>query len=637
MTARIPMQNRWLLFCSLLMATVLVASCGKDPVNNDTTPTTGSITVNLTATDWIDPDGHPVRASLIGTLSDTVAVKSEVSVIDGSTAQITLADIPSGDYQLLVAIRHDSSAFDGEINMSDSDYFWVGLDIAVAGADTIELSQTHWQLFSSKAILAVVRGIPDAYEGELVGGGIFENGFDALASSQPWHTALASSYAYNGSVVLSLYLRSEFGFDEIQAGDYDLWCVVDMDGTPANWANGSNTAGCENGDMIAQIDINYLGANHDQIYENEVDFMLLDAQTLTLNVTIPSGSGLVGHSAYAYVYASFDDSYVALGQAVIEGNQATVSVDVLQSGTYQLLLIADKDDSFQPFWPDLLCLSLDDYLWGTLDLNVTSDLTINISDSAWQNYQGFIYSVKGIPAGNDGKPFAVALYQDGDEPLSVNDDPVFNGVAMVYNNSAMVALHSTGIFGDSSSVPVGDYDAWTLVDVDGHMSNYVGDSIYRPATAGDQYFKIDIEYTEDNRYGDYREIAGTFLPFVEVYGDINCSSFSGNNIYVYLFRENPFAGDGADPVVMYVASEPGPYSIPYFSNDSMYIVAFWDNDGSGEEGGPTPGDMVGAYGVADGGDFSTEATHVMTNTLATGNRDFDLWMVYSAPTRISKH
>jgi hypothetical protein len=46
--------------------------------------------------------------------------------------------------------------------------------------------------------------------------------------------------------------------------------------------------------------------------------------------------------------------------------------------------------------------------------------------------------------------------------------------------------------------------------------------------------------------------------------------------------------------------------------------------------------LVGAYGVANGGDISTEATHVVTNTLATGNRDFELWMVYSDPPQVSK-
>ncbi len=636
MTARNLMHSQWLLLCSILAVTFLVIGCGKDPASTNNTPTTSTLTLNLTAPADLNVDGHPARLAILNEFGDTAAVLAETGEFADGSVQLTLADISSATYQVMVAIRHDSSAFPESGQLQDSDLFWIGLDVAISGSDTISLSQYHWQQYSTQGIVVAVRGIGAAQEGEIAGAGLFTDGYDVLASAQPNALVGSASYVFNGSVVLSFTRGSETGFEPLPTGSYDLWCIVDSDGTPEDWFTQNGGGGIEDGDFVAHSDFAYLGVGQTQWYDKTGDFTLLNAQTLTLNLSIPSELGAEGNSAYLYVYPVFDEPYVVMGEAVVEGTQVPLTVDLLQPGTFQVLVVIDQDNSFSPQAAEYPCLSADDYVWGTLDLTINADMTISISDSAWQHYQGFLYSVKGIPAGNNGKPFAVALYEDGDQPLSVNDDPLFGGVGLIYNNSAMVALHSTGILGDETSIPVGNYDAWTIVDVDGHMSDYVGDSIYRPATAGDQYFKIDIEYTEDNRYGDWQEREGTFLPLIEVYGDISCPPFHGNNIYVYLFRENPFAGEGTDPAVMYVAAEPGPYSIPYFSNDSMYIVAFWDNDGSGEEGGPTAGDLVGAYGVADGGDISTEATHVLTNTLATGNRDFELWMVYSAPTRISK-
>ncbi|MBK7141972.1 MAG: hypothetical protein IPH75_07825 [bacterium] len=593
-------SRQWALTLSLLLLAISIGGCGKDPVNNDTSATTGSITVNLIAPAQSNVNGHAARLALLNQAGDSLMVVSEDELFADGFVQITVDSIPADVYALMVAISHDSSATQETGLVSDSDYFWMGLDVEVSGADTLTLSQYHWQRYYSEAIIVGVRGIPSSQEGKIAGAGLFTDGYDVLATSQPNAIVGAASFVYNGAIVVSMFQDGELGPDPLSAGEYDFWCIVDVDGTPEDWFTQNGQGGIENGDLIAQSDFTYLGPEESQFYFRTGDFTALDAQTLTLNLTVPTELGLEGHGLYLYVYETFQDPHLALGETVVEGTDVTVSVELLQAGTFQLLVVLDKDNSFSPNVTEYPCLTVDDYFWGTLDLTVLTDRTITISDSALQNYQSFIYSVKGIPAGNDGKPFAVALYPDGEQPLNIHDDPVFAGVGMVYNNSAMVSLQPTDMLsGDSSGyIPEGDYDAWTLVDVDGHMSDFFGDAIVRPATIGDRYYKFDVTYDEENRYADFQEREGSFLPIIAVTGDIDCPTFHGNNIYIYLFRENPFTSEGVDPVVTLVSPEPGWYEMPYYSNDSMYIVAFWDNDGSGEDGGPSAGDLIGAYGLA---------------------------------------
>jgi hypothetical protein len=189
-------------------------------------------------------------------------------------------------------------------------------------------------------------------------------------------------------------------------------------------------------------------------------------------------------------------------------------------------------------------------------------------------------------------------------------------------NSAVVTVHQSSQPQLARQVPGPiECDAYYLVDVDGHISDY-GDSPAHPITVGDRYFKETISV--DPISGGYYEPSGTFLPIIGVAGTVSCPSWTSNNLYMYLFHENPFTAQNVDPAAQTILTAPGAFVLPCLSNDSVFVLGLWDADGSGDDGGPTPGDLIGAYGVPVDGSLNN-MTRIATSTLSTSGKNFTIW------------
>jgi hypothetical protein len=597
-----------------LMAVILLAGgCSKSDSDSDSGST---ITFNLTLPPDSNFDGKTVRVGAWNNWGDSVAYKTADGTIDSLTATVDLTGIPDGTYQLLVVVDVGDDGF-GENPVDPGDYFWGTLDLAISQNRTINLTRYYWQ--QMRSVIFGVQDIPSGNDGRVCAVGLFEPGADVLGGGIG-NVCGGAAIIYNNSAILAV--NAPEGQDsswQLPSGDYDVWSVVDIDGQPEDWFtdNGQIT----DGDLIDSIgDWSYNQAENDWI-QLSFSYRTLSAANLSFSVTMPEGYSLNGHKVYFGLWENWGDNTPAkLDSGTIVNNQVTKTFAFFTTRTYQGMIIVDVDNSGAA---DLFTRG--DLIWGILDLTTDVDQSFGIPGTALQEFNSMVFGVNNIPYGHNGMPLAMALVYDGQNVLKRRDRTIGGGVAMIYNNSAVVAVGSLDDYPDSV-LNTGDYDVWFVVDVDGQIENF-DDSTYWPVTVGDLYYQYNYHHQATG--GLYFNLidSPSFEQLVGVSGTITCPTWvsGGGPIYVLLFNENPLQDTSAEEWNWAAIAQPGTYQIPIMPNLDVYAVGYWDADSSGDDGGPTAGDMIGGFSEIGQTD---SLTLIDTGESGSSGKDFELDTVF---------
>lgn len=619
-----------------VLSTLMLAGlfgCGSKSTVNNPPATAGTITFSLEAPIHSTVEGHEVGVVLID-LSDSTVAESCIDTITAGAATVILPDVAPGTYYVQVLVDSDSAGMVDPTAFQNEDPFWATPHLAVDGDQTITIGEYYWQRYTDGALIAVFDDIPVAQNGKIIGAGLFPDGSDVLGSSNPEPIAGGAGYVYDGASVIAINYEVQQGLAKpaqpIPYATYDLWSVVDIDGTVDDWFSeeGGSTE-FEGGDLVDHFSV-VIDADSELFTTREGQYEALQAYQIAFNYSVPADWQVPVRNIYAYFFEQFDSTGpVAMSSVALNGLTAHDTLTRFAPGTYQVLVVIDLDESMPLDEGEQL--SYGDLMWGALDLPLLAGtLNVNITDSLWQEFQGIVYGVKGFGTGHNGQPLAVALYEPDAEILNPNRSPFYSGAAVICYNSALVAVHPSGQQQAKAAMAPMDCDAYYLVDVDGHISDYMGEQV-QPISIGDLYFKETTSV--DPEAGGYHEPSGTYLPVVGVSGTVACPSWTSGDLYVYLFHDNPFTVQDVDVAARTILAAPGSFTLPCLSNDSVFVIGFWDVDGSGDEGGPTPGDLIGAYGVASQGSLD-DMTKIATNTLSTSGKDFTLWME-NAPNLLS--
>jgi hypothetical protein len=598
---------------ALMSVILLTSGCSKSDSDADSGST---ITFNLTLPPDSQLDGKAVRAGVWNSWGDSVAYKTANGTIDSLTATIDLTGIADGTYQLLVVVDVADDGF-GENPVESGDYFWGTLDLTINQNRTINLTRYYWQQMCS--VIFGVQGIPSGNDGKVCGVGLFEPGADVLGGGIA-NVCGGAAIIYNNNALLAVNEpRGQDSTWQLPSGTYDVWSVVDIDGQPEDWFEDEGEL--TEGDLIDSIgDWSYTQGDNDWI-QLSFSYFALTGANLDFSVTMPDEYSLNGHKVYFGLWENWDDETPAkLDSGTVVNNQVTKTFTFFTTQTYQGIIIVDVDNS-----GTAELITPGDLIWGVLDLTTDVDQSFGIPGTALQEFHSIVFGVNNIPYGHNGMPLGMALVYDGQNVLKRRDRTIGGGVAMIYNNSALVAVGSLTDYPDSV-LYTGDYDVWFVVDVDGQIEIF-DDTTYWPVTVGDLFYQYNYHH---QAAGDlYFNLIATpsFEEFVGVSGTITCPTWTsgGGPIYVLLFDGNPLQDTLAEEWNWAEIAQPGTYQIPIMPNLDVYAVGYWDADSSGDDGGPTAGDVIGGYSEVG---MTDSLTLIDTGESGSSGKDFELNTVY---------
>jgi len=607
-------RSGWALV-AIMSAILFIGGCSSTDSDTDKGST---LTFNLTLPPDSNLDGKTVQAGLWNSWGDSIAYKTANGTIDSITASIELTDIPDGTYQLLVVVDVGNDGF-GENPVDPGDLFWGTLDLSINQNRIINLTRYYWQRMNS--VVFGVQGIPSGNDGKVCGVGLFEPGTDVLGSGIS-NVSGGAAIIYNNSALIAINApEGQDSLWQLPSDTYDIWSLVDIDGQPEDWFE--NEGNITEGDLIDSIvNWNYIQGDNDWA-KFSFSYYTLTAANLDFSVTMPDGYALNGHQVYFTFWENWGDSIPGkLDSAVVTNNQASISIPFFVARSYQVMLVVDVDNSGSGDF-----ITRGDLLWGVLDVTADEDETFIIPGAALQEFQSIVFGIDDIPYGHDAQPIGLGLVNDGVYILNRHERNLAGGVAMIYHNSAILAVNLSDNYPDSI-LGTGDYDIWFLIDVDGNIGNYE-DSLYWPVTVNDLYYQHNYGHRAGSEsYFNLIQTA-SFAAMVGVSGTVTCPTWvsGGGAVYVLLFNGDPLQDTLARELNWVQLSQPDSYLIPITQSTDLYAVGFWDADSSGSENGPTTGDLIGGYSHSGNVD-----SLIMINSGVSGQTgiDFELNTPYTS-------
>lgn len=568
---------------AVMSVSLFIGGCSSSDSDSDAGNT---ITFNLTLPPDSNLDGKAVRAAIYNSWGDSVAYKTSNGTVDSITATVAVTGVAEGAYQVLVVVDAGNDGF-GDNPVDPGDYFWGVINLTINQNQTINLTRYYWQRLHS--LVVGVQGIPYGNDGKVCGLGLFEPGTDVLGGGIG-DVSGGAAIIYNNSALIAINApEGQDSLWQLPSGTYDIWTIVDIDGQPEDWFEDEGEI--TEGDLVDSI-VNWTYEPDENSWiQLSFSYYALSAVDIGFSVTMPDNYSLNGHQVYFTFWANWGDSTPArLDSAVVTNNQANITIPFFVARTFQVMVVVDVDNS----GPDNF-LTRGDLLWGVLDVTADEDETFNISGAALQEFQSIVFGIDDIPYGHDGLPLGIGVVNDGENILNRHERNLAGGVAMIYHNSAILAVNLADNYPDSL-LGTGDYDIWFLIDVDGEIEDYE-DSLYWPVTVNDMYYQHNYHHEAgSNEYFDLIQTA-SFSTMVGVSGTVTCPTWvsGGGAVYVLLFDGDPLQDSLAEELNWVQLSQPDEYLIPITQNTDLYTVGFWDADSSGSENGPTAGDLIGGY------------------------------------------
>ncbi len=585
-----------------LLAAVMLAVNGCDKLgitdtNNDNDDGI-VLTLNVSTIPSESFSGKTIRASLWSNWGDDTPYKYSDVVAGGSSATIRITNLAVGSYHVVVAIDEENNGFpDGPVDPGDR--FWAALNVQIDSSKTITWPNYAWQ--RNHDHIFGIQNIPAGNDGKVCAMGLLPQGTDVF-NYLPENPIGGAALIYNNSAVISINPPPGEDYEnwELPQGIYDLWAIIDMDSDPEDWFD---TIGV--GDPITEGDYIYSQLNweYDEYMNDEdflitADFSLYQPITVTFNLSFRPDVDMDGHEVLLSLWDGLDPEEDVKYMKVIEvsGSTATGTLNIISADTLNIVLFGDRtnDGIMGPDDP----LDQGDYLWGALNVPFTGDQTVTVESQWWQTAHSLVVLIDNLPSGCEGKVASIGIFADNANPFDEETQSYMGGGAAVYNRSAVICP-TPHEWDTTYFLANGDYDVYSLIDMDGTWDDYESEG-YNPISQGDYYCKFDLSYTSDP-YATINplEFHGNYTPAVGVTGNVTCPTFTPGqgDIYLFLFKTNPLFDSTAENVSTISITQPGDYWIPYFPDSTVYVVGFWDADGSGGNEGPTQNDMIGGYGA----------------------------------------
>lgn len=309
--------------------------------------------------------------------------------------------------------------------------------------------------------------------------------------------------------------------------------------------------------------------------------------TVTFNLAASPYENMVGRPVAVSLWSNWgDNTAFKITQGTFSGTSTTLSISGVAPGTYIAVATVDlAGDGFPTDGP----AGEGDIFWAGLDVTVSANMTIAVSQYAWQYIDAYsqLFGVRGIPAGNDGEIFAMGIFPDSVDIYSQNPNPYMGGVGLVYNNAAVIAVNPDNN-GDSSYVPAdlptGNYDVWMLIDLDGVISSWhdtVGSD--QPITNGDLIASYDYAYTSGSY--DAPVITASFAAVQTLTLTFNVTvpagvNLDGNDVMAMLWSD--FQSDNPYTATLGTIAAGSASLVVEMPVEGSFIAAvFLDGDGSG--------------------------------------------------------
>lgn len=319
---------------------LLVAGCEE----TTTEPESFTITFNLTGPDT-ELDGHEVSASLWTDWGDETPYVRGDATISGNSATITIADVESGTYHLMVVIDYQGDGLDEDNPVEQGDIFWGALNVEINEDKTISVLEDYWQHYHS--ITFGIQSIPAGHAGELIAVGIFEDGASVMDfDTEPLMGGLG--FIYNNTALIAMnptdYSEDSLWYDwQLESGNYDVWMIIDHDGSIEDWEDSSE---------IPPFTIDDLYYSFDYVFNDTAwgDYWQLITGSFTTMV------GITGTVSCSLWTASGGDTYViAFPLNPLEQDflvdVTPVAIDILEEpGAYSLAMFPGDSAIVVGFW-----------------------------------------------------------------------------------------------------------------------------------------------------------------------------------------------------------------------------------------------------------------------------------------------
>lgn len=333
--------------------------------------------------------------------------------------------------------------------------------------------------------------------------------------------------------------------------------------------------------------------------------------TVTFNLSAPAFDDVSGNAAAVSLWATWGGSNpVLIVDAIFSGSSTTLQIPDVTGGTYIAVAAIDANSDGLPSDGPA---DTGDLFWGALDVIVDGNTTISVSSYAWQRVEEnrVIVGVKGIPAGHNGQVFAAGIFADGFDILTGAEiEPLYGGVGLIYNNSAVLALTPDN---DTSAVaiPAGNYDIFMLVDSDGDIQTW-NDSTgnENPFSNGDYIAAYDFAY--DPVTNNDPLITGEFSLIATYDLTLNITApvdhnVEGNTVVGFVFTN--LESDG--PLFMQegvITGGAASITMTVMSSWNIMAGAFIDVNGDYTyDQGPSGGDLLwGAMNLSLGADLAID-------------------------------
>ncbi len=251
----------------VIMISVLVFLVGGCE-ETTTEPEICTVTFNLTCPDE-ELDGHEISASLWTDWGDETPYVIEDTTISGISTTIIITDVASGTYHLMVVIDSQGDGFSEEGPVEQGDVFWGALNVEINEDKTISVPENYWQYYHS--IVFGIQGIPSGHNGELIGTGIFEDGANILEfNTEPLMGGLG--FVYNNAALIAMeptdYWDDSLWYEwQLESGNYDVWILVDHDGTIEEWEDSSETSPITIDDLYYSFDYDFDSADFEDYWK----------------------------------------------------------------------------------------------------------------------------------------------------------------------------------------------------------------------------------------------------------------------------------------------------------------------------------------------------------------------------------
>ncbi len=319
--------------------------------------------------------------------------------------------------------------------------------------------------------------------------------------------------------------------------------------------------------------------------------------TISFNLTLPPDLHLDGKTARASIYNNWGDTAaLKTSTAVIDSLSATLQITDVAEGSYQIIVAVDiNDDGFVDIPVDP-----GDLFWGVVNIQITQNLTINLTQYYWQRFHSEVLCVQGIPYGNDGKICAVGIFFPGSDVLSGGVYNVPGGAAIIYNNCALIAINPPDVIDSTWQLPSGTYDIWSVIDLDGQPEDWFEDSTVYQFTDGDLIDSVvNWSYVQDEMnwsrisFSYYSLAANNIVFNVDMPDDL---PLNGHHVY-FTFWDNwadqfPVRLDSVT-----VTNNQADITLPFFVSRTYMVKVIVDVDNSGPYNLVSRGDLI--WGALD--------------------------------------